>query len=188
MADIIRDEYGNTYKIKEDEHKQRVELGKGAQGAVYKLDKYDNVVVKTIGVIQSNFQKDNWLLKNEKKYNNLYKKVLRIKSFNDIPHVAAPLALLEKPCCGYLMRFMTNMIPIQSMMLAKDIIYQIEDPKILFEFLDKKSKNFALEKRVQENKDKLQSALIKLLKKIEVRIEVFMKIYYGNNMEMKTMG
>lgn len=165
MADIIRDEYGNTYKIKEDEHKQRVQLGKGAQGAVYKLDKYDNVVVKTVGVNQSNFQEDNWLLKNEKKYNNLYKKVLHIKSFDDISHVAVPLALLEKPCCGYLMRFMTDMIPIQSMMLAKNIIYQIEDTNVLFEFFDKKAKDLALKKEVQTNKDKLQSALNKLLGK-----------------------
>lgn len=159
MADIIRDEYGNTYKIKEDEHKQRVQLGKGAQGAVYKLDKYDNVVVKTVGVNQSSLQEDNWLLKNEKKYNNLYKKVLLIKSFDDIPHVASPLALLEKPCCGYLMRFMTDMIPIQSMMLAKDIIYKIEDPNVLLKLLAEESKELLLKKGALEDMHEVRQEL-----------------------------
>ena len=107
MENVVYDEFGNRYIIEE-------KLGAGGQGAVYTLKDYSNLVLKCL--TDSNCES---IIRDEKKYKKIYNIVLRIKSFDDIDNIAAPIALLKKPWCGYFMRLMENMFAIENLMAPK---------------------------------------------------------------------
>lgn len=99
---ILYDERRNKYKIESNG-----KIGEGAQGAVYKVDSNDNVLLK--------------IVKNKKKGNILRAKVNAINSLelNQNLNFAIPLLNLDlgiEECEGYVMLLMEDMIPISELL------------------------------------------------------------------------
>ena len=102
----ITDEYGNRYTIDQP-------LNAGGQGAVFRIDENPKLLLKAI------VKTDNQIVKDEHRYRGFEESVLRVMALCDIPNVAKPLGLLEKPNCGYIMRLMENMQDVEKIMMPK---------------------------------------------------------------------
>ena len=115
---ILTDENGYKYNVREKD-----KIGQGGQGAVYRVTGNNKLAVKlminTAPDAINEQQEDNLVLQDDELYLKYSKKIRRIEALNavaDIGHLAVPVAMLEKPNCGYIMRFMSNMTEIQKQM------------------------------------------------------------------------
>ncbi|WP_129727904.1 protein kinase domain-containing protein [Ectobacillus funiculus] len=110
-----------AYLIDEENHKHYItrELGKGAQGAVYRT-KDDNVVIKVV------MTEDDQLVVDEKEYDIYKSKIddIRILQIPKGVNIAKPELMLKKPYNGYVMRLLNNMVPISELLLRPSV----EDP------------------------------------------------------------
>jgi eukaryotic-like serine/threonine-protein kinase len=134
--------------IDEEGHKHFIEkkLGQGGQGAVY-TTKDKNIVIKVVLDETGN------IVKNEKKYNEYKNNIdeIRILNLSKKINVAKPILMLEKPYNGYIMRLVSDMMPIKKIMIP-------EKEEGLSEFYKKTG---GLERRLKVLKN-LASILLKL--------------------------
>lgn len=118
---LLFDENGNRYNIKE-------KIGEGGQGAVWNVANNDSIVIKT--KILPQFESDsgpenneNFILCDEVMYDKYAKKIKKIMAMVNlarIDNIAAPITMLKKPQCGYVMRFMSDMECIKNQMRFTD--------------------------------------------------------------------
>lgn len=118
MAFKVYDENGRGYSID-----SKNKLGEGGQGAVYRVLNDKKVAIKTL--INSN--KDEIIsdgnteivLRDPEYYEKFARKIRHIMALDAITGVknlATPIAMLRKPYCGYVMRFMNDMENISHQM------------------------------------------------------------------------
>lgn len=112
------DENGLRYEI--DEEKK---YGAGGQGEVYRVQDNDKIAIKVKASPNPSSVRDagNKGLDSydDEHYEAYARKIRYIQSLNavyEIDHIAAPLALIQKPYCGYVMRFMSRMESIGQQM------------------------------------------------------------------------
>jgi serine/threonine protein kinase len=97
-------------------HQLSVKLGQGGQGAVFRtMDR--NVVIKALvdGMTGE-------IVKNEVRYEMFKSDIneVRILKLPDGIHIAKPIHILKKPNCGYIMRLLSDMVPIRKLIVSKD--------------------------------------------------------------------
>ncbi len=118
MAFTVYDENGRKYSID-----PKNKLGEGGQGAVYRVLNDNKVAIKTL--ISSNKDEiisgDNSeiVLKDSEYYEKLSRKirhVMALDAITGVKNLATPIAMLRKPHCGYVMRFMNDMENISHQM------------------------------------------------------------------------
>ena len=100
----VIDEFNIPYEI--NEH-----FKPGGQGIVWKVDNDDRVVIKTKLSLDA-VNNENYILTDEieyEKYANQIKKIKALCAINNINCIAAPISMLKKPQCGFVMRFMQDM-------------------------------------------------------------------------------
>ena len=100
------DTTGNTYTVDSL-------LGKGGQGAVYKLQGNLTLVLKCATNAEGK------IITDEYKYASYSRSVNAVMAMGDLYHVAKPLVMLKKPFNGYIMRFVTGMKSIKSLINYK---------------------------------------------------------------------
>lgn len=106
---IVADEYGNKYTLTE-------QLGEGGQGAVFRVSRSAgrNLAIK----VRKNSLGDD-ILQDIKAYAQTYRMVRRVMAMPELDRLAVPIAMLEKPYCGYVMRFMDQLVPISKYLIPK---------------------------------------------------------------------
>lgn len=107
----LLDEFNIPYEINE-------QLGKGGQGIVWKVDNDAKVVIKTKLSLDA-VNNENFILTDEKEYEKYAAQVNKIKALcaiNNLNCIAAPISMLKKPQCGFVMRFMQDMEKIDKQM------------------------------------------------------------------------
>lgn len=120
--DILRDENGSAYELDKS-------LGAGGQGVVF-LATNNRYAIKfrgqqDAGIVAPSENKGEAAVApsgDEKAYDKYAKKIrklIAIENLVDIDCVAFPIALLERPNCGYVMRFMEGMVSLSSMVNEK---------------------------------------------------------------------
>ena len=102
----IKDELGNKYLI------DKV-VGTGGQGAVYFVENNKRIVIKVKTTANGE------ILKNHKAYRSYKDKIFDVMAKSAIAKLASPICMLEEPYCGYVMRFMEDMEPIEKIMLPQ---------------------------------------------------------------------
>ncbi|MCD8238647.1 MAG: protein kinase [Clostridiales bacterium] len=116
ILNFVVDEIGNKHYLE-------AEIGSGGQGAVWKT-KDPNIIVKMrVNPVTGE------PIVNEKAYEKYKNEIIdevRILGIPDHIHIAKPEYMLEKPFCGYVMRFLTEMIPIKQ--YIKDFKNPHENP------------------------------------------------------------
>lgn len=117
---IITDQNGIKYQLGD-------KLGEGGQGSVYRVKGNNRLAIKvrtTDNINEvNNKESDNLVLCDEVEYEKYSRKIRYIESLNavnGIDHIATPIAMLQKPQCGYIMRFMSDMSKISDHMLRKE--------------------------------------------------------------------
>lgn len=118
MTKTIYDENGRKYIID-----TKNKLGEGGQGAVYRVSNDKKIAIKTLAVAsQDNVCQENTddiIMMNDEYYDYFSKKIRHIMAIDAITNVnnlATPIAMLKKPYCGYVMRFMNDMENISNQM------------------------------------------------------------------------
>lgn len=101
---VVYDESGNRYVLTQT-------IGIGGQGAVFAVNGNDRIVIKAL------INEKNEILRNPERYNQYHLQVDSVMAKANIKHLAKPICMLKKPYCGYVMRFMSNMIPLEKLML-----------------------------------------------------------------------
>ncbi len=110
---LLVDENGLRYDINEE-----MKYGAGGQGVVYKVTNNDKIAIKVKVPIDASSVRDagsNGAVLSDDKYESYARKIRYVQSLNavhEIDHIATPIALLQKPYCGYVMRFMGRMVSI----------------------------------------------------------------------------
>ncbi len=111
MATTVYDENGRKYIL--DAHRK---LGEGGQGAVYRVPGDKKIAIKTFARTDienvNGENNDDVILSNDEYYEKLSKKVhhiMAIDAITNVSNLATPIAMLRKPFCGYVMRFMNDM-------------------------------------------------------------------------------
>lgn len=116
---IVRDENGRAYELGSS-------LGNGGQGIAWRVNGDDRYVIKTLkppAAVADGSDKTDMILRNAEAYEKYVKKVRRLMAIctlDELTNIAMPIAVLEKPCCGYVMRLMDGMEPIAIQMQADD--------------------------------------------------------------------
>lgn len=105
----IKDENQNEYEININKA-----AGVGGQGKVYFVENNPRLVIKAI--VKSDGET---ILKSMKRYELYRRKVLGVIARANEKNLASPICMLEEPYCGYVMRFMEGMRPIESIMIPK---------------------------------------------------------------------
>lgn len=91
-------------------------LGRGGQGAVFRTSDR-NVVIKAL-VDETTGE----MIRDDGQYEAFKAGINEVRILN-LPegiHIAKPVHLLRRPYCGYVMRMLSDMVPIKSLMLSKD--------------------------------------------------------------------
>ena len=109
QSTIVSDEYGNKYTLTE-------QIGEGGQGAVFRVNHAAgrNLAIK----IKKNASGDD-ILQDVKAYTQMSRMVRRVMAMPELDRLAVPIAMLEKPFCGYVMRFMDQLVPISNYMVPQ---------------------------------------------------------------------
>lgn len=97
---IVVDEYGDSYTLTDV-------VGSGGQGTVWKVNGDSRIVVKTLTDSETGE-----IVCDEEVYNEYSKKIrslIALSVLEDIQNISVPIAMLKKPMCGYVMRFMEGM-------------------------------------------------------------------------------
>lgn len=95
---------GNEYELGE-------KIGQGGQGAVYSVEGNDKIVLKCrTKMFSDEIETDEAL------YEKYLNKISELIALNIKHGIAVPEVLLKKPYCGYIMRFMEDMIPIEKLL------------------------------------------------------------------------
>ncbi len=105
---ILTDENKNEYEVNISKL-----AGVGGQGAVLIVENNPRLVVKVIR------NADDTILKNASQYESYRKKILGVIARANVRNLASPICMLEKPYCGYVMRFMDGMRALETIMLPK---------------------------------------------------------------------
>ncbi len=106
---IVYDEYGNKYTLTE-------QIGEGGQGAVYRVNQGAG---RNLAIKIRKDETGEGILKDEKAYVSTMRMVRRIMALPMIDQIAFPIAMLQKPCCGYVMRFMDRLVPVAKYMVPE---------------------------------------------------------------------
>lgn len=138
----------------EDENSQMHEvterLSAGGQGVVYRT-KDENVLIK-LKIEVDPTTNEEVIIEGEKEYKEYVKSILDARII-DIPkgvQITKPVLFLKSPQCGYIMRMLDNMVPIQKLMYTtsiKDPVNHYKNTgglKRRLELLAKFAKMFAL--------------------------------------------
>ena len=112
---IVRDENGRAYELGSS-------LGDGGQGIAWRVKGDDRYVIKTlkpsfVGIDSKD--KTDLILRDDTVYEKYAKKVRRLKAMcelAELKNVATPIAVLDRPCCGYVMKLMDGMEPLALQM------------------------------------------------------------------------
>ena len=104
----VIDEFKNEYIL--DLNKV---AGTGGQGAVFFVENNGHIVIK------ATVTADGDILKNEKAYDKYRENILGAMAKASCNNLASPISMLQKPFCGYVMRFMEGMHKIEDLMLPK---------------------------------------------------------------------
>ncbi len=99
MDAFVYDERGNRYVLSEV-------LGQGGQGVVYRVNRG---VGRGLAVKVLIDPSTGGVLQDEAAYRSYLRKLDRILALPETPNLAMPLAPLQKPFCGYIMRLMEGM-------------------------------------------------------------------------------
>jgi DNA-binding helix-hairpin-helix protein with protein kinase domain len=105
----VTDERGYIHQLTE-------KLGHGGQGAVFRTTN-PKVVVK----VQID-DRTGYIVKDEARY-EAFRSAMDEVRILDLPkgiHIARPVHLLEKPVCGYVMRLLSDMVPIRKLMVPQE--------------------------------------------------------------------
>lgn len=97
---IVFDEFGDSYTITSV-------VGSGGQGTVWKVNGDSRIVVKTLTDSETR-----QIICDEETYDVYSKKIrslIALSVLEDIQNVSVPIAMLKRPMCGYVMRFMEGM-------------------------------------------------------------------------------
>lgn len=105
----IRDENQNEYEVNIDKA-----AGVGGQGKVYFVENNPRLVIKAI--VKADGET---ISKSMKRYELYRRKVLSVIARANVRNLASPICMLEKPYCGYVMRFMEGMKPIETLMMPQ---------------------------------------------------------------------
>ncbi|RUS56955.1 hypothetical protein QI30_08495 [Kurthia sp. 3B1D] len=110
-------------------HEITKRLSAGGQGVVYRT-KDPNVLIKLkINVDPST--NEEIIVEGKKEYDTYVKSILSAKII-DVPksvNITKPVAFLKSPQCGYVMRMLDNMVPIQKLMFTTNISEPLEHYK-----------------------------------------------------------
>ncbi|GAE27524.1 hypothetical protein JCM9140_3676 [Halalkalibacter wakoensis JCM 9140] len=109
----LGEEKNPNFLIDEKNYKHHIvaKLGEGGQGAVYST-RDENVVIKV--VIDEETQE---IIQNEEMYEQFKQTIDEVRILNlpeDLP-IAKPIHMLKKPYNGYIMRLLSNMVPIKTL-------------------------------------------------------------------------
>ncbi|MEB9458418.1 serine/threonine-protein kinase [Bacillus anthracis] len=102
------------YLVDEENHTHHIvkKIGQGGQGAVYQTTD-ENVVIKVV-------LKDDEIVQDEKMYFHYKDQIDEVRILN-LPksiNIAKPVLMLKKPYNGYVMRLLSNMVPIRKLMMT----------------------------------------------------------------------
>lgn len=86
-------------------------VGTGGQGAVFFVENNGHIVIK------ATVTADGKIVKSEKAYDKYRENILGVMAKASCNNLASPISMLQKPCCGYVMRFMEGMHKIEDLML-----------------------------------------------------------------------
>ena len=118
MTKTIYDENGIKYVID-----TKNKLGEGGQGAVYRVSNNKKIAIKTLTLATSDIVRednnDELIIMNEEIYDKFSKRIrhiMAVDAITNVPNLATPIAMLKKPFCGYVMRFMNDMENISNQM------------------------------------------------------------------------
>lgn len=106
----VYDGQGNRYTLAE-------ELGRGGQGTVFRVNRSAGRGLAVKVVLDPS---TGGILRDGKSYKKYLRTIHRIWALPDLPNVAAPLAPLQEPCCGYIMRLMEGMEPVESLLKPRN--------------------------------------------------------------------
>ena len=104
MNNVVYDERGNAYTLSEY-------LGQGGQGVVYRVNRSTGRGLAVKGLLDP---ATGGLCQDGKRYKQYVRTVHRVMALPELDHLAMPLALLREPCCGYIMRLMEGMCPLEN--------------------------------------------------------------------------
>ena len=155
---IVFDEYGNRYTLAE-------QIGQGGQGMVFRVNQG---VGRNIAIKVQKVPGEDRVLKDEKAYIRTARMVRRIMAMPSIDCIALPVAMLQKPYCGYIMRLMERLKRIEAYMIPREKVGNA----ILHEFFEAEG-GFAKRIRMLE-------ALAKLLKQLHTHGIVYGDLSPGN--------
>ena len=109
MSDVpqfITDQFGNTYRIGE-------KLSTGGEGAVYRITDRSDLIVK---FVFSDRLEGKIMFSDKKMYVKNMSKIIHLAGRNCGERVTVPVAIVAGPYCGYIMRFMEGMKPLDSLL------------------------------------------------------------------------
>ena len=122
MATTVYDENGRKYSID-----SKNKLGEGGQGAVYRVLNDKKIAIKTLinpnkDAIISDGKADIIVQDPEyyEKYSRKIRHIMALDAITGVKNLATPIAMLRKPFCGYVMRFMNDMENISHQMRRSD--------------------------------------------------------------------
>jgi DNA-binding helix-hairpin-helix protein with protein kinase domain len=97
-------------------HQLTEKLGQGGQGAVFRTTDRNVVVKALVDLVTGDIVAD------EAKYNSFKSDIdeIRILKLPEGIHIAKPVHLLKEPHCGYVMRLLSDMVPIRKLMISKE--------------------------------------------------------------------
>lgn len=97
---IVTDEFGESYTLVDV-------IGSGGQGTVWEVNDDSSIVVKTLTDGETGD-----IVCDEETYDAYSKKIkslIALSILEDIQNISVPIAMLERPMCGYVMLFMKGM-------------------------------------------------------------------------------